>query len=159
MNQKIAILAFACCTAAVSTAGGPTGAMPLPPADARQQVLDVEKEWAAAEDKHDATVLRRILDDKFVASFGAMKPYTKEAFIREEMGGAVDPTQTQALSYDAVIIDQDTAVTIGTDTERGTKKGASYTEVARYTAIYVRRHGRWTALAEHIVDVPSAKQR
>jgi hypothetical protein len=44
---------------------------PKKQSDAKQQVLDLGKEWVAAENKHDATTLRRILDDKFVASFGA----------------------------------------------------------------------------------------
>lgn len=50
--------------------------------DARQEVLDLEKKWVEAEIKHDETTLVRILDDKFVVSFGAAKPYDKEALSR-----------------------------------------------------------------------------
>jgi ketosteroid isomerase-like protein len=124
---------------------------------AKQQVLDLEQEWVAAEHKHDAATLRRLLDDKFVASFGADKPYDKEAFIKEIVGGDVDPTESQTLTDRAVIIDRDTAVVVGTDTERGTRKGAAYTEVYRYTATYIRRNGSWVALAEHLVEVPQGK--
>ena len=46
-------------------------------------MLDLEREWAAAEVKPDATTLRRILDDKLVASINAKKPNDKEAFIKE----------------------------------------------------------------------------
>jgi len=125
--------------------------------DAKQEVLDLEKKWVDAELKHDEAALRRILDDKFVASFGAGKPYDKEAFIKGILSGAADPTESQALTDRIVIIDGDTAVVIGTDTERGTKKGAPYTEVARYTATYIRRNGQWVALAEHMVEAPQAK--
>lgn len=124
---------------------------------AKQQVLDLGKEWAAAEDKRDASTLRRILDDKFVASFGVKKPYDKEAFIKQIVSGDVDPTQSQALTDETVTIDQDTAVVVGTDTVRGTEKGAAYKADFRYTVTYIRRRGQWVALAEHLVEGPQAK--
>src|SRR5262249_36331773 len=123
----------------------------------KQQVLDIEQEWVAAEHGHDAATLQRILDAKFVASFGAGKPYSKEAFIKAIISEEVDPTESQTLTDRTVIIDRDTAVVVGTDTAHGTRKGAAYTEVARYTATYIRRSGQWLALAEHLVEVPQAK--
>jgi steroid delta-isomerase-like uncharacterized protein len=124
---------------------------------AKQQVLNLEREWVDAEIKHDAAALRRILDDKFVASFGAEKPYDKEAFIKGIVRGDVDPTESQTLTDRAVTIDHDTAVVVGTDTLRGTKSGAAYTVVGRYTVTYIHRNGQWVALAEHLVEVPQAK--
>jgi len=154
---KILCCTFACCMVTSSVAAEPKNSKTLPPPDAKQQVLDLGKEWVAAEVKHDASTLRRILDDKFVASFGAQKPYDKEAFIKQIVTGDVDPTESQTLSDETVIIDQDTAVVVGTDTVRGTESGAAYTVVYRYTVTYIRRHGQWVALAEHLVEVPQAK--
>ena len=156
LKQQIVGWTLACCMAALSVATEPTSPQAAPPAAARQQLLDLEKEWAAAEDKNDATVLRRILDERFVATFGAAKTYDREAFIKL-FSGDIDPTASQTLTYEAVIIDGDTAVLVGTDTAGGTRDGAAYTAVYRYTATYIRRRGRWLALAEHIVDVPQAK--
>jgi ketosteroid isomerase-like protein len=155
LKQQIVGWTLACCIAASSVATEPTSPQAPPPTAAKQQLLDLEKEWAAAEDKNDATVLRRILDERFVASYGA-KTYDKEAFIKLFVGD-VDPTASQTLTYEAVIIDGDTAVLVGTDTARGTRDGAAYTAVYKYTATYIRRRGRWLALAEHIVKVPQAK--
>ena len=112
---------------------------------------------SSAEIKHDANTLRRILDDKFVVSFGAEKPDDKEGFIKQEVSGDVDPTESQTLTDQTVIIDPDTAVEVGTDTARGTEKGAAYTVVYRYTVTYIRRNGQWLALAEHLVQVPQTK--
>jgi ketosteroid isomerase-like protein len=123
----------------------------------KQQVLNLEREWVDAEIKHDAATLRRILSDKFLASFGAGKPYAKEAFIKEIVSGDVDPTESQTLTDRTVIVDGDTAVVVGTGTGRGTRKGAAYTEVYRYTATYIYRNGHWIALAEHLVQMPQAK--
>ena len=127
------------------------------PSAAKQQVQELEQEWVAAEHNHDAAELRRILDDKFVASVGAEKPYEKEAFIKEIVSGDVDPTESQTLTDRTVIIDHDIAVVVGTDTQRGTRKGAPYTAVYRYTVTYIRRNGSWVALAEHLVEVLQGK--
>ena len=153
LKQQIVALTLACCMAASSAATEPTSFQTVAPTDARQQLLDLEKEWTAAEEKRDAAVLRRILDERFVATFGAAKTYDKEAFI-DLFAGDVDPTESSTLTYEAVIIDGDTAVLVGTDTARGTRDGAPYTAVYRYTVTYIRRHGQWRALAEHIVKVP-----
>jgi ketosteroid isomerase-like protein len=154
---KVLCLALACCIAAPAVAKEPKNSKTPPPADAKQQVLDLEDEWVAAEHNRDAATLRRILDDKFVASFGAGKPIDKEAFLKEIASTDVDPTESQSLTDRRVILDQDTAVVVGTDTERGTRKSAAYTVVGRYTATYIRRNGHWIALAEHLVEEPRAK--
>jgi hypothetical protein len=156
LKQQIVGWTLACCIVASSVATDRGTAQAAPPPATRQQLLELEKEWAAAEDKYDPTVLRRILDERFVATFGAATTYDKEAFIKL-FADDVDPTASQALTYEAVIIDVDTAVLVGTDTARGTRDGAMYTSVYKYTATYIRRHGRWRALAEHIVEVPKAK--
>lgn len=127
------------------------------PIDAKQEVLELERKWVDAELRHDAATLRQILDDKFVASFGAGRPYDKEAFIKAIMDGDADPSESQTLSDQTVVIDADTAVVVGTDTEHGTQKGSAYTSMARYTVTYIRRHGQWIALAEHLVEAPQTK--
>lgn len=48
-------------------------------------------------------------------------------------------------------------VTLGTDTIRGTADGKAYTAVYKFTAVYIKRGGRWLALAEHIVQAPPPK--
>jgi ketosteroid isomerase-like protein len=127
------------------------------PADSKQQVLDAEKAWVVAEFKRDATTLQRILDDKYVVTYNAGKPFGKEAFIKQTVALPVDPTETQSLTGETVIVEGDTAIVVGTDTQRGTARGKPYTLVARYTSTYVRRDGQWLALAEHLVEVPRAK--
>lgn len=153
---KISSLALVCGMALSPVAAAPGNSQALAPADAKQQVLQLENLWVTAEQNHDAAALRRILDDKFVATFDAGKLRDKEAFIKAIVSGAVDPTESQTLTDETVIIDQDTAVVVGTDTLRGTKNGAAYSAVARYTVTYIRRHGHWIALSEHLVEAPKA---
>ena len=161
MNRRRAVkvlsVALACCMSITSAAKEPKNSKTLSPADAKQQVLDLGKEWVAAEVKHDTTTLRHILDDKFVATFGAEKPFDKEGFIKLIVKGDVDPTESETLTDETVVIDHDTAVVVGTDKVRGTDSGKAYTVVFRYTVTYIRRHGEWVALAEHLVEVPQSK--
>jgi Domain of unknown function (DUF4440) len=98
-----------------------------------KQVLKVGRQWVAAEVKADTATLRRILHDRFVASFGADKPYDKESFIKAIVAGGVDATASQTLIDETVIVDRDTAVVVGTDTAHGTDEGKAYTRVLRYT--------------------------
>jgi ketosteroid isomerase-like protein len=157
MKRYLALLTLASCMtgAALAAESKPTSAPP--PADAKQQVLNLEKEWVAAELKHDANKLQRILDDKFVFSYGSEKPADKATYIKEFTDGDVDPTESQILSDEAVIVDRDVAVVTGTDTASGTEKGSAYSVVFRYTVTYVHRQGHWLPLAEHLVEVPSGK--
>jgi hypothetical protein len=98
-EQKVGcvFVILTCCVAALPASTEPKRSE-RPSADAKQQVLDLENEWVAAEIKHDPATLRRILDDKFVATFGAGKRYDKEGFVKGIVGGDVDPTESQTLT-------------------------------------------------------------
>jgi hypothetical protein len=157
MNRYVTLLTLTSCITAAPLAAGSKPASAPPAADAKKQVLDLGEEWVAAELKHDATKLQRILDDKFVFSYGGKKPVDKATYIKDFTEGDIDPTESQTLSDESVIVDRDTVVVVGTDTASGTEKGSSYTVVFRYTVTYVHRQGHWLALAEHLVEVPSGK--
>jgi len=149
-------LALIVCVPALSSAAGAQNSNPSS-ADAKQQVQDLEQQWITAENKHDANTLRRILDDQFISTFGANAPHDKDYFIRHITAGEVDPTQAQTLTDETVVVDGDTAVSVGTDTISGTNNGAVHTSAFRYTLTYIHRNGQWLALAEHIVKAPEEK--
>jgi acyl-CoA thioesterase I len=152
--RPVLFLTFFCCVTALSPAIASKNNTTALPADPKQEVLALGQQWVAAENKHDTTTLERILDDKFIASFGTGKPYDKQAFIKLVTSDEVDPTESQTLTDETVLIDGDTAVVVGTDTDRGTEQGVAYTTSYRYTATYIHRHGEWAALAEHLVAAP-----
>ncbi len=115
-----------------------------------QQLLKLEREWTAAEINRDAATLRRILDDRFIATFGAGKSVDKEGFIKVVIGDGTDNTLSQNLSEETVRVVQDTGVIFATDTVWGIDHEKPYTLVLRISTTYIKRHGRWAALAEHI---------
>lgn len=125
--------------------------------DVKQQLIDLEEVWVTAENTHDTATLHRILDDRFVATWASGKTVDKEAFIKGVTSGDINPTMTQTLTDRTFLIDGDTAVVVETDTVRSTKDGKETIKVYRITVTYIRRNGRWTALAEHMVKVPPDK--
>jgi hypothetical protein len=112
----------------------------------KAQVIALEKAWVEAEERRDAAALDNILDDQFTATFLVSRPIGKADFIQAQVKPG--PKETQELSDRSVILDRDTAVVIDTDTL--TTEGKSHTDTARVTAIYIKRGGRWRALAEHM---------
>jgi ketosteroid isomerase-like protein len=155
MKQYLMSAALMCSIAVPSVAHAKGSENSAPP-DARQQVLDATRAWTAAEDKHDAVALGRILDDKFISTPGSGGPVDKETFIKKITAGAVDPTQSQSLTDETVVIDGDTAVAVGTDIFHSANKAPLR---LRYTITYVHRQARWLALGEHVVVIPPADKR
>lgn len=157
MKSQLSGLIAACALASLPSLAGEPKSSGTPATDSQRQVLKLEREWVTAEIKRDVTTLRRILDDRFVATFGAGKPLDKESFIKAVTGDDTDVMLSQDLADESVLVDHDTVVAVGTDTVRGTAEGKSYTAVYRFTAVYIKRDGRWMALAEHLVQAPPPK--
>ena len=141
---------IATCLATSSALGGAAAHPPAASSDDERQLFRLEQQWIAAEIKRDPATLRRILDVRFMATFGASKSVDKEGFIKVVLGDGADNTLSQDLSEQTVRVAEDTAVIFETDTVRGIDHGKPYTLVLRISTTYVKRHDRWLALAEHI---------
>lgn len=148
VGWKIAALTYSV-TALAPIASGTVAAAPVT-SDARAQLLEFERAWSIAEIKHDVPVLKRILDDHFICTFGAAAPLNKDQFIQVIVGLDV---LSQEPSDASVVIDRDLGVIVDTFTVRGTEAGKPYTRVYRITATYVRHDGQWQALAEQVASV------
>jgi ketosteroid isomerase-like protein len=148
MRTTMSTIAATCAVAMLFGAGS-TGAGENAAASDEQALLKVEHEWVDAEARHDVVALQAILDDRFVATFGAGKLLNKKAFIEELTAGAIDPTESQELSDRTIIVTGDTAVVVETDTIRRVTKGEPSARVWRFTVTYVKRRGHWIGLAEN----------
>jgi hypothetical protein len=111
-------------------------------------LLKLEQDWVDAERRRDAAALRSILDDRFIATFGRSKPVDKEGFIKAQSEGAPDPTVSQELSDQKLIVVGRTAVIVETDTQRQVQDGKPSVLTWRFTVTYIKRGDRWWALAE-----------
>jgi len=145
-NILVAVLAasFIACAAQAQTSRSP----------AEQEAVQMLRDWVTAENEHDAAALDRILDDQFISTYAAGKPRGKAAFIASLTKGKADPRQTQSIEDETIVVDGDTAILVGTNIFHRTDHAEPDGLALRYTITCVRRHGRWVALAEHIVKMP-----
>ena len=119
-----------------------------------RKVLALNQEWADAEVRHDEAALQRILDDRFIVTDDEGKTKDKAAFIEETRHFSMI---SQTLADDTVRIHGHTAIVVGTSTIRFRAKGQEQALVIRYTAVYIKRHGQWRAIAEQFGRLASAK--
>ena len=120
-----------CALGAWSTVSAATQA-----SEAEQQLRKLERDWTAAEIARDASSLGRILDDRFVGTFGAAKPVGKEEFIRAVIGTDAERIVSEDLSDETFVVAGDTAVVAETDTLHGLHGAQPYTQVLRITTTY-----------------------
>jgi ketosteroid isomerase-like protein len=123
----------------------------------QKQVLQVNRQWADAEIQRDATALRRILDDGFMAVYGSGRVADKEAFIKDVVGDPADKILSQDLGNLTVRVQGDTAVVVQTDTIKGSDAGHPYVQAIRLTTTYIKRNGHWVALAEMFASATDLK--
>ncbi len=147
------ILSLALAGAFVSWAGAAQAADGPSAGDAKAQVMNTLRDWAKAENEHDAAALDRILDDQFISTSGFGKPHSKQDFIKALTKGKADPRQSQTLEDETVVVEGDTAVDVGTNIFHMSDKSAPDGLALRYTITFVRKGGHWRALAEHIVKI------
>jgi len=145
----LALAPLAAQAAAGSTAGtaGQAGATAVPPA-VRAQILRTDRQWGEAEKRRDEQALRRILSDNFIAVYASGRSVDKEGFIKDVIGNELNQLKSQSASDIELRVDGDTAVLSEVVTLRGTDDGQPYVNASRLTTTYVRRSGRWRALAE-----------
>jgi ketosteroid isomerase-like protein len=156
MNRHFSGLAIVCALA-LPVVATETKALAKPAGEAKRQLLDLNQEWIKAEIGRDAVTLRRILDDRFISTFGTGQPIDKEGFIKAVVTDDGETLLSQTLTDETVLVAGDTAVVVGTDTIRSTAQGQESTRVYRYTVTYIERDGHWLALAEHMVKAPPPK--
>jgi ketosteroid isomerase-like protein len=125
--------------------------------EAEKQVLQVDRQWADAEIRRDATALRNILDDRFMAVYGSGRVADKEAFIKDVIGDPTDKILSQDLGDITVRVQGDTAVVVETDSIRGSDGGQPYVQADRLTTTYIKRNGHWVALAENFARATDLK--
>ena len=145
MVRYLLLVAIFC--SAISPMGWGEASEPARSAD-EQDVLKVDSDWAAAEMRRDEAALERVMDNRFIATFGQGKPVDKPTFIKSILSEDPRTVVTQELSNRSVIVDGDTAVVVEADTQTTVKNAEKSVLFWRFTVTYIKRQGRWIALAE-----------
>ncbi len=125
---------------------------PLAPADTaaiEQEVLALEHAWAAAYVNADLEALDRLEAEEWICTTAKGEIYRKADDIREVGNGSFKATAFE-MSDLTVQVYGDTVVITGRQTEKATYKGKDASAVYRITDVWLRRDGRWQAIASHL---------
>ena len=112
-----------------------------------QSVLQVTRDWLAAEERHDRATLQRIIADDFEGTAPRGNTVFKDDVMPREGspgGVAITPSEMKARIFG------DTAVV----TARGMQKAGEKRDV-RFTVIFVKRGNEWKMVAGHLSAGPS----
>lgn len=122
--------------------------------EAEQAVREMERMYRDAVMQQDVTAVGRILADDFIAtsSRGEIRDKAKEI---DDISPSPD-FKMEAFNLDdmSVRIFVDTAIVTGRSTLQVAFRGQSSTSVFRYTRVYVKRNGRWQAVAQPLTRIP-----
>lgn len=115
-----------------------------------QAVLQLTRDWLAAEERKDSATLQRIIADDFQGYAPGGHTVFKEDVIPLEgsqSGGlAITTSELKARVFG------DTAIVTG----RGVSKAGEKGEL-RFTVVFTKRDGRWQMVAGHLSGVPKDK--
>ena len=118
----------------------------------REQVLDLGRRWAGAEQRGDVAALDAMATDDFTLVGPAGFVLSKQQWLGRYRGGGF---VTQSLTWDEVSVRDygDAAVVVGVNTQRAEFQGNPADGSFRATHIAVRRAGRWLLAGQHLSPI------
>ena len=113
-------------------------------ADISQTLQAMERAWLNAEKNHDAATFDKLVADDWIAITPDGKRQTKAERAAEIIASDID---SATLGEMKVRVFGDTAVVTGTDDEITMKDGKKSTDHYVWTDVFVKRNGKWLAVA------------
>jgi ketosteroid isomerase-like protein len=117
-------------------------------ANVEQTLLRLERDWEQANAKNDTAALDRILAPEFVSTDSDGRLTTRAEGLARRKSGEVKFTAFTQDDYEVHVIG-DTAIVTGRSTIKGTRDDKDWSGQERWTDVFVRRNGRWQAVATH----------
>jgi ketosteroid isomerase-like protein len=117
------------------------------PGDGTEQaIVQMEKDWTETAMKHDAAPLERIVADDWAGFNWDGAKGTKAQLIADVKSGNY---KIESVTFDPIKVRVfgDTAVATGGDTEKSQYNGKDASGHYMWTDVYVKRNGRWQAVA------------
>ena len=151
---------IACSRATTTDSSGAAPAGSESDEAARRAVSQLEDEWAKALEAHDTTFLARVLAPDFHGTVDSAKTFGRADVLRDAADTAVQMRNVRDQDREVRIYGGGTVAVVtalGSWTlEKGVRPGQYR---GAYTEVWVKRDGRWQAVAGHYSDVPpSASQ-
>jgi len=119
-------------------------------ADISQTLQAMERAWLNAEKNHDAATFDKLVADDWIAITPDGKRQTKAERAAEIIASDID---SATLGEMKVRVFGDTAVVTGTDDEITMKDGKKSTDHYVWTDVFVKRNGKWLAVASQTAQI------
>jgi len=134
---------------------GNKGRQTKPLANAEQSLKSAEHQWTEAFKNRDKDALNRILDDRFIFTDDKGQVFSKTEYI----DAAMQAIKVESYSLDdmTVRVFGDTGVVTGSWTGKMTIDGKNASGAFRYTDTFVKRLGRWRAVASQDTRMPPSE--
>jgi ketosteroid isomerase-like protein len=120
--------------------------------DTEQALMQMERDWTAAALKKDTATLDKILADDWAGQNPAGVATKGETLADLKSGDA--KLESETLGDMKVRVFGDTAVVTGSDDEKSSYKGKDTSGHYTWTDVFVKRHGRWQAVASQGTVIP-----
>jgi uncharacterized protein (TIGR02246 family) len=117
-----------------------------------QTLMQLERDWSQASLTKDIDALNRIMADDWVNIDFQGRMLTKIQTIASLKSG-LPATQAAGLGEMKVRVFGDSAIVTGSDTGKSTSKGKEVVEKYLWTDVFVRRNGRWQAVASQSTKI------
>ena len=134
--------------ALTACAGGVSPAPPSSEASAQEAVRSLQWEWLAALEREDVPVIERIVAEDYVTTAADGNVLTRAQDLAALKAGDVK-FEKAGIEEMRVRVFGDSAVTTGIAFFVGTAGGRRFEGRERFTDTWVKRDGRWVAVASH----------
>lgn len=156
----VAALSFSSCAPAepTATSSATTAATTAasPAENVEQVITQLEREWAEAGVKADAAALDRLIASDWSLTSWDGQTQTKAQILEEIKAGAY---KQESVNLDNIKVRTfgDVAVVTLSQTEKSRYKGKDSSGRYLYTDVWVKRNGKWQAVATHGTKVEQPK--
>src|SRR5262245_46348225 len=139
---------------ATKTANANAAKEAVNPVAIEAEIIKLEKDWAAAAQRHDAAAVRKILADDLTMTYPDGSTGTKTSELSDIESGAMtadswelSDTKVTVLGAEAAFISGRGVLKNATYKLPNTKKPIDISGEYRFTDVYAKRNGQWLAVA------------
>ena len=150
--KSISLFLFLALTMTALAFGQSTGLKADQNSKEEQAVIKLEREWSEAYKNRDKAALERILADDYIYTDENGKSYNKTLYL----AGVTQNLKVESYTLDDITakVYGDTAILVGRWTGTLTDNGKDISGAYRFTDTFVKRRGRWVAIATQETRMP-----
>ena len=162
---SLVVLSFAGCQPAAPDTNREAARMatasptPINKSAIETELLQLEREWTASAQKHDAEAIKRIEADDIILTYPDGTTGTKTDDVRDAESGALTVEAWDVSDAKVIVLDGNNAIITGRSTvKNGKYKGTDGKTIDisgqyRFTDVFTKRAGKWQVVASQTTTI------